>query len=55
LILAGIFAAPVVWLVYARILMPRPQRRKPPARPAPPPVVAAARPLAKADRTMVTT
>ena len=55
LILAGIFAAPVVWLVYARILMPRPQQRKPPARPAPPPVVAAARPPAKADRTMVTT
>jgi hypothetical protein len=55
LILAGIFAAPVVWLVYARILMPRAQQRKPPARPAPPPVVAAARPLAKADRTMVTT
>jgi hypothetical protein len=55
LIIAGIFAAPVVWLVYARMLMPRSQQRKPPARPAPPPVVAAARPLAKADRTMVTT
>lgn len=34
LILAGIVAAPVLWLVFARILMPRPPRRRPPVRPA---------------------
>jgi sulfoxide reductase heme-binding subunit YedZ len=36
LIFAGIVAAPVVWLVYARILMPRPRARQAPARPTPP-------------------
>ena len=36
LIFAGIFSAPVVWLVFARILMPRPGARPTPARPAPP-------------------
>jgi sulfoxide reductase heme-binding subunit YedZ len=36
LIFAGIVAAPVVWLVYARILMPRPGARPAAARPAPP-------------------
>jgi len=36
LIFAGIAAAPVVWLVYARILMPRPGARPSPVRPAPP-------------------
>ena len=37
LIFAGIVAAPVVWLVCARILLPRPGARKPPAVPTPPP------------------
>jgi sulfoxide reductase heme-binding subunit YedZ len=36
LILAGIVTAPVVWLVFARILMPRPQARQAPVRPTPP-------------------
>ena len=36
LIFAGIVAAPVLWLVYARILLPRPGVRKAPARTAPP-------------------
>ena len=36
LIFAGIFSAPVVWLVFARILMPRPGARPTPARPARP-------------------
>jgi sulfoxide reductase heme-binding subunit YedZ len=35
LVFAGIATAPVVWLVYARILMPRPRPRQPAARPAP--------------------
>ena len=35
LIFAGIVAAPVVWLVYARILMPRPGARRAPVRPTP--------------------
>lgn len=55
LILVGILAAPVVWLVYARILIPRSQQRRAPARPGLPPVVVAARPRAKTNRTMVTT
>jgi methionine sulfoxide reductase heme-binding subunit len=38
LILAGTLAAPVVWLAYARILIPRTTPRKPPAQPAPPTV-----------------
>ena len=33
LIFAGIVAAPVVWLVYARILLPRPRARPAPVRP----------------------
>jgi sulfoxide reductase heme-binding subunit YedZ len=36
LIFAGVAAAPVVWLVYARILMPRAGARQVPARPAAP-------------------
>ena len=36
LIFAGICLAPVVWLVYARLLMPRAQPRQAPPRPAPP-------------------
>ena len=36
LIFAGIVSAPVVWLVFARILCRRPGARPPPARPAPP-------------------
>ena len=36
LIFAGVVAAPVVWLIYARILMPRPGARPVPARPVPP-------------------
>ena len=36
LIFAGVVTAPVVWLIYARILMPRPGARQAPARPAPP-------------------
>jgi hypothetical protein len=55
LILAGIVAAPVVWLVYARILMPRSRPAKVPVRPAPPPVTAAGRPAAGAKRAAVTT
>lgn len=35
LIFAGIVAAPVVWLVYARILLPRPEAGKAPIRPTP--------------------
>jgi sulfoxide reductase heme-binding subunit YedZ len=35
LVFAGIVAAPVVWLVYARILMPRPGARQAPPRPIP--------------------
>ena len=35
LVFAGVVAAPVVWLVYARILMPRPGARPAPARPVP--------------------
>ncbi len=35
LIFAGVVAAPIVWLIYARILMPRPGARPVPARPAP--------------------
>lgn len=53
LILAGTVAAPVVWLTYARILMPRSQPRKAPARPAPPRVTAPARRPAKDNRTVV--
>jgi sulfoxide reductase heme-binding subunit YedZ len=37
LIIAGALAAPVIWLVYARILIPRAKKQKPPARPAPAP------------------
>ena len=56
LILAGIFVAPVVWLVYARILMPRPQPRRAPARPAPPADASTTvRPAARADRAVVPT
>jgi hypothetical protein len=36
LIFAGIFLAPVVWLVFARILMPRPRPRKTPLAPVVP-------------------
>jgi sulfoxide reductase heme-binding subunit YedZ len=36
LIFAGICLAPVVWLVYARLLMPRSRPPQPPARPTPP-------------------
>jgi hypothetical protein len=36
LIFAGVIAAPVVWLVYARILLPSPGARTAPARPTPP-------------------
>ncbi len=36
LVFAGVAAAPVVWLAYARILMPRPGARPAPARPVPP-------------------
>jgi hypothetical protein len=36
LIFGGIVAAPVLWLVYARILLPRPGVRRAPARTAPP-------------------
>jgi hypothetical protein len=35
LVFAGIAAAPVTWLVYARILMPRAKPRRTPPRPAP--------------------
>ncbi len=37
LIFAGIVSAPVVWLAYARILLPRPAARAAPARTATPP------------------
>jgi DMSO/TMAO reductase YedYZ heme-binding membrane subunit len=58
LIFAGIFAAPVVWLVFARILMPRAKARQAPAPPPPaPPTLSAlaARPRSEADRAAVTT
>ena len=53
LIFAGIVLAPVLWLAYARILMPRQKPRKTPARPAP---VATQPPLADVGdvRTSVT-
>lgn len=56
LVFAGIFSAPVVWLVYARILIPRTTARRAPAPPAPvPPTLStiADRPRAKSDRTAV--
>lgn len=46
LIFAGICLAPVVWLVYARLLMPRTRPRPaPPVRPSPPVVSAVAEPI----------
>jgi len=54
LVLAGIVAAPVVWLVYARILMPRSRPEKVPTRPALPPVATVVRPPAGAKRAAVT-
>ncbi len=56
LIFAGIFAAPVVWLVYARILMPRAKPRQAAAPPAPAPTTLSTivdRPAGKADRARV--
>jgi sulfoxide reductase heme-binding subunit YedZ len=44
LIFAGIAAAPVTWLVFARILIPRSTPRKAPPRPLPPTPPAAAQP-----------
>ena len=44
LIFAGICLAPVVWLVYARLLMPRARPPQPPARPTPPVVSVVAEP-----------
>ena len=56
LIFAGIFAAPVVWLVYARILMPRAKPRQAATPPAPAPTTLSTivdRPAGKADRARV--
>ena len=56
LILAGIFAAPVVWLAYARILMPRSKPRPAAAPRAVPPVLATIAELPpQPDRTPVPT
>ena len=54
LIFAGICLAPVVWLTYARILMPRARPRQAPPRPPAPPIVSiAVKPSLKADRVGV--
>ena len=56
LILAGIFVAPVVWLVYARILMPRQRPRPAPTRPVLPAEASrTVRPAAPAERVVVHT
>jgi hypothetical protein len=53
LIFAGIVAAPIVWLAYARILMPRPGARRAPIRPAPPPPATTAQPPPERRRAAV--
>jgi methionine sulfoxide reductase heme-binding subunit len=53
LIFAGIVAAPVVWLVYARILLPRPGARKAPVPTAPPALSASASESHEDSRTLV--
>ena len=53
LIFAGIVSAPVVWLVFARILMPRPGARPTPARPAPPALSRTTEPQPEGHRAAV--
>jgi len=54
LVFAGVAVAPVVWLVFARILLPRPGARPAPAsRPAPVPVAATQAPQRAGDREVV--
>jgi methionine sulfoxide reductase heme-binding subunit len=53
LIFAGVAAAPIVWLIYARILMPRPGARQTPAPPAPPAPPTTARPPSERRGTAV--
>ena len=50
LVFAGVFAAPVVWLVYARILMPRAGPRQPPPRAVPPAVTTIPQPPVNSGR-----
>jgi Ferric reductase like transmembrane component. len=54
LIFAGVATAPVVWLVFARILMPRPKPRQVSAGPAPSRPETAALPSREATRAPVT-
>jgi sulfoxide reductase heme-binding subunit YedZ len=53
LILAGIVAAPVAWLAYARILMPRAGTRRPAGRPAPSAPLPTAQPPPEGRRAAV--
>jgi sulfoxide reductase heme-binding subunit YedZ len=53
LIFAGVVAAPVVWLVCARILLPRPGARKAPVRATPPPPSTIAQQSTEERRTLV--
>ena len=53
LVCAGVVSAPVVWLVYARVLMPRPGARKAPARPVTPTPPTAAKEPSGRDRAAV--
>ena len=53
LVFAGVVAAPVVWLVFARILMPRPGARPTPARPAPPTLSSTPEPQPERHRAAV--
>ena len=55
LIFAGIFLAPVVWLVFARILMPRPRPRRTPPTPAVPLISTTVEQPARANRAAVRT
>jgi methionine sulfoxide reductase heme-binding subunit len=53
LVFAGIFAAPVVWLTYARILMPRAIAQPAPARPPPHATATIAEQPQRSDRAAV--
>jgi methionine sulfoxide reductase heme-binding subunit len=55
LIFAGIFLLPVLWLVYARILIPRPSARRAPPASVPPSRPAITEPQQPADRAVVST
>jgi DMSO/TMAO reductase YedYZ heme-binding membrane subunit len=53
LIFAGVCLAPVLWLVYARILMPRARPKAPVVRPAPPRATDRAEVASRPDRVQV--